>query len=94
VGIDVAYGKRKLFRDAVLLGRLLELLHQRGALLGQDAVGAWGSEQGYDGEPCPAQLQKLADPPARAVLQGFRHAFPSFDDRLRPLAQQDYFIGW
>jgi hypothetical protein len=58
VSVDVAYCKQKLFRDAVLLGCLLDLLHQRRALLGQDAVGARGFEQGHHGDPCPAQLQK------------------------------------
>ncbi len=60
MSIDVAYCKQKLFRDAVLLGRLFDLLYQRRALLGQDAVDARRAEQGHDGDPCPAKLQKVA----------------------------------
>ena len=69
MSIDAAYCKQKLSRYALLLGRLFDFLHQRRALLGQDAVGARGSEQCHNGDPCPAQLQKV--PPIHQLGRSF-----------------------
>ena len=89
VSVDVAYCKQKLFRDAVLLGCLLDLLHQRRALLGQDAVDARGFEQGHHGYPCPAQLQKV--PPIHQPGRSFGVCVHTpLDDGLRPLAHDCY----
>ncbi len=56
VSVDVAYCEQKLFRDAVLLGCLLDLLHQRRALLARTLWVPVGSCKAITASP--AQLQK------------------------------------
>jgi hypothetical protein len=90
VSIDIAYCKQKLFRDAVLLGRLLELLLQRRALLASTLWEPVVPSKAITASPAPPSLKSLAETSVQVVLWGFRHAYPSFDDSLRSLVQDYY----
>ncbi len=56
MSIGLANCKQKLFRDAALLGRYFDLLHQSSAHYGHDTVGACVLEQAMTTSPAPLSL--------------------------------------